>query len=343
MARKNLLKGLMDNAAKAADAPRPEAASDAPPGSPKPVSKVRPRYTKGAIGAVGQSIADLKSRAIAELDPFAIDQGGVVDRLDDDAADHSALMDSIRDHGQQVPVLVRPHPEAEDRYQIVYGRRRVKALRDLGLPVKAMIRDLDDRELVIAQGQENTARKDLTFIEKANFARQMRDGGYDRKIICDALHVDKTQISRMLSVVDAVPLDLVEAIGSAPSVGRNRWMALSELLTATETDTVTALGLIAVSGAERSDARFEALMHALTLPRRRQAEDEASDVSDTILRSDVGVEVGRLVRRSGRMVMTVPLANAEGFDDWLARNFHRIHSDWLASRAEAPDATGEDR
>ena len=123
------------------------------------VDPARPRYSGGAIGAVSQSIADLKSRSVIEIDPNKIKAGGILDRLEDDDPAHAALMTSLRDHGQQVPVLVRPHPELPDTYQIVYGRRRVLALRDLGIPVKALVRDLDDRELVVAQGQENSAAK----------------------------------------------------------------------------------------------------------------------------------------------------------------------------------------
>lgn len=328
VARKNLLSSLINqqDADKASEIKQGQ--------NPLAAAIARPRYTKGAIGAVGQSIAELKSRSIAEIDPFDIDQGGVTDRLDENEDDHQALMASIRDYGQQVPVLVRPHPDREGRFQIVYGRRRVLALRDLKLPVKAMIRDLDDRELVVAQGQENSARRDLTFIEKANFARQMRDAGYDRKIICDALHVDKTQISRMLSVADAVALDLVEAIGSAPSVGRTRWLALAALLQETDTDTATAIALVHTAPAEGSDARFEALIKALTLPRRRAAETAGTEVRKTALRDKAGLEIGQMIRKDDKIVLTIPLANAEGFDDWLAENFTRIHRDWLTTRGE---------
>ncbi|MEM1360659.1 MAG: plasmid partitioning protein RepB [Pseudomonadota bacterium] len=323
MARKNLLKGLMENSAKSDNE-----GADRPPAPPAK----QPRYTKGAIGAVSQSIAELKSRAIAEIDPFDIDQGGVVDPFDDEEADHQALLVSIRDHGQQVPVLVRPHPDTEGRYQIVYGRRRVLALRDLGTPVKAMIRDLDDRDLVIAQGQENTARKDLTFIEKANFARQMRDGGYDRKVICAALHVDKTQVSRMLSVADAVPLALIEAIGSAPSVGRDRWLGLAALIAESEVDTAEAIAMTNLAQATNSDERFTGLIQALSLPKRRSAAAQDAAGAQGVLRSKAGVELGRLETKNGKIKMTIPVENAEGFDHWLIDNFAKIHRDWLKDR-----------
>lgn len=323
MARKNLLSGLMGDPAGQADAA---------------LQPARPRYAKGAIGAVSQSLADLKSRAIADIHPSAIDAGGFADRLDDDAEDHAALMASLRDHGQQVPVLLRPHPVDDNRYEVVYGRRRVRALRDLGLPVKAMIRDLDDRALVIAQGQENSARKDLTFVEKANFARQMRDAGYDRKAICAALHVDKTQISRMLSVADAVPLAVIEAIGAAPSVGRSRWLALAALLSDTGTDAATAVALVRHSAADTSDARFDALLQTLSPP-VRSAPVFADDASETlVLRSRSGRVIGRMVRRGDRTTLTVPLAGAEGFDLWLADNFERIHDEWLQTQPGGAEA-----
>ena len=185
----------------------------------------------GAIGAVGRSIADLKARALVEIDPALIDEGGLADRLGADPEDDARLLASIREHGQQVPVLARPHPGAPGRYQIVYGRRRARALAALGRPVKALVRDLDDRGLLIAQGQENSARRDLSFIEKANFARQMLAAGFDRATAQAALSTDKTQLSRMLSVAERLPGSVIAAIGAAPGIGRDRWRLLAELYT----------------------------------------------------------------------------------------------------------------
>ena len=52
----------------------------------------------------------------------------------------------------------------EGFYQVAYGHRRVRATAILGIKVRAIVRDLTDAELVIAQGQENNARQDLSFI-----------------------------------------------------------------------------------------------------------------------------------------------------------------------------------
>lgn len=331
MARKNLLKGLMEGAG------APERKSAAPGAAePDQASAARaPRPRTGAIGAVSQSIAALKARAVVDLDPDLVDPGAVADRLEPDATAHRELVASIRDHGQQVPVLVRPHPEVEGRYEIVYGRRRLAALRELGEPVRALVRDLDDRQAVLAQGQENSARRDLTFIEKANFARQLRDAGYDRKVVCDALNTDKTLISRLLSVADRVPTEVIEAIGPAPGIGRDRWLALAELAVARDWD---ADAIIAFARAEGSDQRFEDVMQALTLPDRRRAAKAKSDASGQgraaaqPLIAASGRRIGEAVSAKGKLRITFREDEAAGFERWLVENMTEIHRDWMKSR-----------
>ena len=314
MARKNLLKGLME------------------PLETKSASPAPPRAAKGAIGAVSQSIADLKSRSVIDLDPHLIDPGGVLDRLEYDEAEHARLVDSIREYGQQVPVLVRPNPEDPERYQIVYGRRRVLAMRDLDMPVKAMIRDLDDTALVMAQGQENTARKDLSFIEQANFARQMRDAGYKRKIICDALHIDKTVISRMFSIVDRIPVEAIHAIGAAPSVGRDRWMKMAEIM---EEKEVTGSEAAVLCMGDTSDQRFEMLFKALTIAERRAAEARKPLPRPTRpLVADDGERIGTVRISEDKITLELVDENVEGFPEWLIQQLPGIHRRWKESGGE---------
>ena len=306
MARKDVMKGLMAEPDKADEAPAR-------------VDAAKPRYTKGAIGAVSRSIEDLKRRSVLEVDARMIDPAGLKDRLDPDDPDLAALTESIRSYGQQVPVLLRPNPNDPERFQIVYGRRRVAALQALDQPIKALIRDLDDKALVLAQGQENSARKDLTFIEKANFARQMRDAGYDRKIICDALAMDKTLISRLLSVADRVPVRLIEAIGSAPNIGRERWLALA--------DKIKNRDLVDEAKGDSSDARFEAVMAALRPPKARVKLPKLVKGAD-------GHVVAEVMRKAGKTTLTLAARTADGFDDWLVENLSEIHRDWSKTRGE---------
>lgn len=326
MGRKQILKTFLETKSMP-----PQDPPEGEPPAPQP-----PRST-GAVGAVSRSIADLKSRSVAELDPALIDGGGVRDRIEADAEDEDALVASIRDHGQQVPVLVRPHPEEAGRYQIVYGRRRLSALRDLGLPVKALIRDLDDKALVIAQGQENTARKDLTFIEKANFARQMRDAGYDRKAICDALTVDKTVVSRMLMIADCVPIALIEEIGSAPGVGRDRWQALALALEPGDIPAEEALQVAVETSDQGADACFKAVLEFVAgpeaAPRKAAPRAKAAKAArSTPLTGADGQPLGSWRETASGLSVSLSAAQGQGFEDWLVQNIGALHREWLAGR-----------
>lgn len=298
MARKNLLTDLMAQAPVEKDTP----------------TTTLPRSQRGAIGAVSQSIADLKSRALVEVPTEMIDMAGLSDRLDADPDGITALKASIAEYGQQVPVLLRRSPGQDGRFDIVFGRRRVQALRELNLPVKAMVRNLNDHDLVIAQGQENSARKDLSFIEKANFAAQMQQGGYERKVICDALSIDKTVISRMLSIVDALPPGLIRAIGAAPAAGRDRWLTLAGKVQGHASE-----ALIDSAQGPDSDARFLAVLAAMSSPK-------AASGSRALQAAD-GRAIGNARKTKGKTVIELS-GQGRAFADWLVDHIEDLHRDW---------------
>ena len=194
-----------------------------------------------AMSAVSGAVEDLKERsrradeiekklsqgyAVIDMDTASIEPSFVQDRM---GGDIDGLLASIREQGQQVPILVRPHPEQAGRYQVAFGHRRLRVMKELGLAVKAIVRDLSDEQLVIAQGQENNERQDLTFIEKARFANRLSNQ-FSRDIVIAALSIHKSDVSRMLSVVSSIPADTIEAIGSAPGIGMKSWVALAEIL-----------------------------------------------------------------------------------------------------------------
>ena len=326
MARKNILAGLMG--------PLPGAAEDAPAATSAPAPSVepdRPRYAKGAVGAISRSVAELQARALLDIEPNLIDAGGLQDRLEVDAAEDAALRESIAEYGQQVPVLVRPHPVLEGRYQVVYGRRRVLALTQLGRPVKALLRQLDDRDAVIAQGQENNARRDLSFIEKANFARQMEQAGYDRKIIGDTLSMDKTLISRLLSVAERVPFEVIHVIGAAPSIGRDRWLALADAIEAGGHKAEELVTQINEANAKTSDERFEVALRCARGPRPRPERAVAQ-----VVRSAEGTALAEVQRSGGRLTVRFE-KKLDGFEDWVLEFLPDLYRQWTEGRdSETP-------
>lgn len=219
------------------------AAKLAPSGTDAPA-----RSSSGAVKAMGLSLSSMtrevedaraireslaKGERVIEVDPHLIDPSIVRDRLsleDDGDEDFSALVDSVRENGQQVPVLLRPHPTETGRFQVAYGHRRVRAANRLKRPVQAIVRTLSDDDLVLAQGKENTERRNLSFIERAFFADALMRHGFDRSVVQRALSLHKAEMTRLLQVAEAVPADIASAIGPAPKAGRPRWMALAEYL-----------------------------------------------------------------------------------------------------------------
>lgn len=310
---------------------RPPAPSQERP-APKPSTAPR-----GAVGALQSSLTRLQENAVQDLDASLIDMAGVEDRLGVDNESQRKLEESLRTYGQQVPVLVRPHPSQAGRFEIVYGRRRLKALKAIGVPVKAMVRHLDDHALVMAQGQENTARQDLSFVEKASFAAQLDASGHDRQTIADALTIDLPMVSRMLKVGNAFDLTFLRKIGSAPGIGRDRWLTLAKLVQdlgaksraedATTTDTFSGL---------TSDERFERVFRAASNKPSLKAPAPAATEARTLHNQD-GKSLAEVRRTPRGISLNIAARTAEGFDKWLDTHaeelMREIHDRWRQSKA----------
>lgn len=291
---------------------------------------------RGAVGALQSSLTKLQENAVQEIDASLIDDAGVEDRLGVDSAAQTQLRDSLQTYGQQVPVLLRPHHKTAGRYEIVYGRRRLKALRDLGQPVKAMIRQLDDHALVMAQGQENTARQDLSFIEKASFAAQLAAQDYARQTIADALSIDLPMLSRMLKVGTAFPLPFLRNIGSAPGIGRDRWMALAKALDENNSRAhATALMNTPEFAQLDSDARFDAVFARAN---SSAAKKPPPKPKPRTLRDANGKALGDIKTTNKGVTLNIAAKGADGFDAWIDSNaealLQELHDRWTTQRRE---------
>jgi ParB family chromosome partitioning protein len=246
-----------------------------------PAMPARPLTKSKSMAAVTKTLGDLSSRsqradelektlaegqAVVDLEASAIDPSFVQDRMEGDI---DGLLTSIREQGQQVPILVRPHPEQPGRYQVAFGHRRLRALKELGLPVKAVVRKLSDDQLVIAQGQENSEREDLTFIEKARFAARLSER-FSRDVVGSALSVDKTNLSKMLTLVGNLPDGLIDAIGAAPGVGRPSWQQMADFI-ATASDPSSVVEFAKSNGVRdlSSADRFKAILAMKSTKRSR--------------------------------------------------------------------------
>ena len=79
------------------------------------------------------------------------------------------LVDSIREQGVLVPVIVRPMPaDRGEGYELIAGHRRKHACELLGLgTIPAIVQDLDDDAATIVMVDSNLQREELLPSEKA--------------------------------------------------------------------------------------------------------------------------------------------------------------------------------
>ncbi|MBY3180005.1 plasmid partitioning protein RepB [Rhizobium leguminosarum] len=318
MARKHLLSDLAPQKLSAGN-------SESSEGLDSPTPQYAPR---GAIGAVSRSIELLRSQSLAELDPDLIDSPSVTDRLDEDGEQFEEFARNIRENGQQVPILVRPHPSIEGRYQVAYGRRRLRAVKAAGLPVKAAVRNLTDDELILAQGQENSARQDLSFIERALYAAELETNGVQRTVIMAALAVDKSNLSRLIQAATQLPADVIRLIGAAPKTGRDRWY---ELATRLGNEGAIAKARVLLSdGAVKSltsDERFVRVFEAVA-PTKTKKEK----LQPEVWQADDGVKAAAFRQDKRTLTLIIDKKAAPEFGDYLMSVLPEIYASFKKTK-----------
>jgi ParB family chromosome partitioning protein len=311
----------------------PAAAEPAAEGRAPPAGPVR----TGAVAAIGASLqrwgeaarqAEVLQQQLAgastvvELSPASIDPAPVRDRLEleDDPA-FEALVASIAESGQQVPILVRPHPQEPGRYQAAYGHRRLAAAARLGRSVRAIITQLTDADVLLAQAKENSERLDLSFIERARFAARLEEAGHGRAEIGRALGLDKGDLSRFLHVAKAAPDALVRPIGPAPRAGRARWLALCEALaTPPARERAERATLSAEFARADSDRRFQ-----LVLTAARAVEKSGPPPGAPLLRDEAGRAIATLEPGRGTARLLLEERHAPGFAAYVARELPTLY------------------
>ncbi|WP_025040997.1 ParB/RepB/Spo0J family partition protein [Nitrosospira briensis] len=117
------------------------------------------------------------------------------------------LAASIGKVGVLQPILVRPHPVRDDKYEIVAGECRYRGAMMAGLEtIPAIIRDLTDLEALELQVLENLHRNDLHPLEEAEGFQQLLDAnGYTVEILASKLGKSKATVYASLKLCALCP------------------------------------------------------------------------------------------------------------------------------------------
>ncbi len=122
-------------------------------------------------------------------------------RFDDDKL--AGLVESVREKGVLQPLLVRPHPEIPNGFELIAGERRWRAAQRAALhEVPVIIRDLSDRETLEIALVENLQREDLNPLEEADaYARLIEEFGHTQDVLAKAMGKSRSHVTNTLRLL----------------------------------------------------------------------------------------------------------------------------------------------
>jgi ParB family chromosome partitioning protein len=145
------------------------------------------------------------------ISPFRCRMWSLHDRADEYITEETCREEilSFAKHGQLVPALGRSlHQDPTHDVELIFGARRLFVARHLNLPLRVELRDIQDRDAIVAMDIENRQRQDISAYERgSSYARWLREGYFNSQDdIAGALKVSASQVSRLLKVARLPPV-----------------------------------------------------------------------------------------------------------------------------------------
>lgn len=249
------------------------------------------------------------------------------------------LAESIRENGLLQPLVVRPAPGAEGRFELVAGERRLRAIRSLEWEdVAAVIREVSDETLLVLALVENLQREALNPLEEAEGYRTLADSfGLTQEEIAHSVGKDRSTVANMLRLLGLPPSvrKLLEA--GELSMGHGRaLLAVEDPVKAGELARRAASEGWSVREVERrvrgrqegksggSDAKKE------SASRSTSSGDPVLQRLQEELRATLGTRVRVRGGRKGRGTIEIPFGGSEDFERLFALLTGREASDVVA-------------
>ena len=119
-------------------------------------------------------------------------------------AELEELAASIKQRGVLQPILLRPDPDAPNMYQIVAGERRWRAAQRAGLKtIPAVVRDMDELQLLEVGIIENVQREDLNPIEEAEaYGALIKRFGRTQEDLAESVGKSRAHIANTLRLLN---------------------------------------------------------------------------------------------------------------------------------------------
>lgn len=122
-------------------------------------------------------------------------------------AELEELADSIAENGLLQPLLVRPAPGRDDRYELVAGERRLRSVQRLDWDdVPVLVREMDDETLLVLALVENLQRSQLNALEEAEGYQSLAERfDMTQEEIARAVGKNRSTVANMLRLLRLPP------------------------------------------------------------------------------------------------------------------------------------------
>lgn len=193
------------------------------------------------------------------------------------------LAASIREQGVIQPLILRPHPGDPESYEIVAGERRWRAAQLAQLhELPAVVRELDDTQMLEIAIIENIQREDLNAIEEALAYRQLMDRfGHTQERLAEGLGKSRSHIANLLRL-----LTLPEPILDLVRTGRLSAGHARALITAADPEGL-ARQVIEKDLSVRETEKLARAVLAAPAPGKGEARPRTKDADTRALEEDL--------------------------------------------------------
>ena len=137
------------------------------------------------------------------------------------------MIASIKEHGVLQPIVVR---RRRDGYEVVMGERRLRASKLAGLEqIPAVIRSVDDRDMLELALIENLQRQNLNPIDEAmGFKRLSEEFNQTHEVIAQRVGRDRSSVTNALRLL-TLPFKVRDALAAGQiTAGHARALLMSE-------------------------------------------------------------------------------------------------------------------